>query len=64
VEGSEAVVGGRGPTPLDDLDDVVLDVGGGDIGQAARPTLVQERAELLEGLEVGVDGALGLALSL
>ena len=39
----------------------ILDVGGGGVRQAAA-ALVEERAELFERLEVGLDGALRLAL--
>jgi hypothetical protein len=62
VQRPEAVVGGRWPPTLDHVDDVVLDVGGGGVRQAA-PALAEERAELFERLEVGLDdGAPGLAL--
>jgi hypothetical protein len=61
VQGAEAVVGGGRPPTLQDVNDVVLNVGGGGVGQTP-PALVQERAELFERLEVGVDSALGLAL--
>lgn len=61
VQGAEAVVGGGRPPTLQDVNDVVLNVGGGGVGQTP-PALVQEPAELFERLGVGVDGALGLAL--
>jgi hypothetical protein len=62
VQDTEAVVGRRRPSAFDDVDEAILDVGGGGLGRTP-DALVQERGELFECLEVGVDGALGLALS-
>ncbi|HZD69319.1 MAG TPA: hypothetical protein VFA45_10520 [Actinomycetes bacterium] len=61
VQGAEPVVGRRGSPSLQDGDEVVMDVGCAGIGKATAAN-VEERRELLEGLEIGVDGALGPAL--